>query len=146
MFSARSIRSIFWQVKPTKVLLLVLSLAIFLQSCLEDPEGIAKSKRELLTQTTWRVNKVTLDDRDDPSTNDALIGLRASFSQNGTYSITKNGTQTGVWRFSSDEQAILLDAVQQSDDTWLIRSLENRKFEASYRENNETIQLFMSPN
>jgi len=133
-------------IKNGKVWLCVLLTAAVLQSCQDDTENILKSRRELLSQSTWRVTKVLVDNVQSPDVDAALVGLRANFSTSGTYSFSKNGTRTGVWRFSSDVQAILFDSVSQTSDTWLILTLESKTFEASYRENNETIQLFLSPN
>lgn len=124
---------------------LLLATVFALQSCQEDPENILKSRRELLTQHRWRVTRVLVNNAEDPAATDALVGLKASFSSSGTYSITNNGSRSGVWRFTSDEEAILFDSAQSRSDTWLILSLENSSFEASYQENNESIQLFMKP-
>jgi len=129
-----------------KRFLFLLCFCLILQSCEEDQENLVKSRRDLLTQSTWKVNKVLVDDKQNPDTDLALIGLKANFSNSGTYSFTKNGTQSGVWRFSADEEAVLFDSVRESNDTWIILSLENKKFEASYRENNESIRLFLIPN
>lgn len=116
----------------TKLTALMMVFLISLSSCeTKEKDPKPATKTELLTATTWKVNKV-LANGTDYTSHDGVKRYATSevlYKTDGTY-IWKHfeGTYSGNWEFGSNETVIWEDKGTTDELKWDIKELKANSF------------------